>query len=210
MADAPVPRAGGRHRRVRRPRASRAGGRDRVQRRAGELDLRVGRRAAVRAGEALPRRQDRRPGRHDRDGVRDPARPDRKDPDQTPGVIGTRAPSFGRVCAIVHAMRIATWNVNSLKARLEKVTGWLKRAEPDLLLMQETKLGDAAAPSEAFAEAGYRLRPHGEGRWYGGAIDSPGGPTGNVNNLRGALPPAPAVEDRGGEPRPQAREIGVT
>jgi exonuclease III len=43
-------------------------------------------------------------------------------------------------------MCIATWNVNSLKAHLEKVTWWLERARPDVLLMQETKLADAAAP----------------------------------------------------------------
>src|SRR5437899_3089950 len=46
-------------------------------------------------------------------------------------------------------MRIATWNVNSLRARLEKVTWWLARARPDVLMMQETKLADAdARPSE--------------------------------------------------------------
>ena len=43
-------------------------------------------------------------------------------------------------------MRIATWNVNSLKARLEKVEWWLERAAPDVLLMQETKLADDDAP----------------------------------------------------------------
>ena len=42
-------------------------------------------------------------------------------------------------------MRIATWNVNSLKARQEAVEKWLARAEPDVLLMQETKLADAEA-----------------------------------------------------------------
>ena len=47
-------------------------------------------------------------------------------------------------------MRIATWNVNSLKARLEKVSWWLERARPDVLLMQETKLADAAAPVTEF------------------------------------------------------------
>ena len=47
-------------------------------------------------------------------------------------------------------MRIATWNVNSLKARLEKVTWWLDRAKPDVLLMQETKLTDADAPANVF------------------------------------------------------------
>jgi len=44
-------------------------------------------------------------------------------------------------------VRIATWNVNSLKARLEKVTWWLERARPDVLLMQETKLADPDAPA---------------------------------------------------------------
>ena len=43
-------------------------------------------------------------------------------------------------------MRIATWNVNSLKARLAKVEWWLERAAPDVLLMQETKLADDDAP----------------------------------------------------------------
>ena len=52
-------------------------------------------------------------------------------------------------------MRIATWNVNSLSARLEKVVWWLGRARPDVLLMQETKLADADAPVDAFAAAGY-------------------------------------------------------
>jgi exodeoxyribonuclease-3 len=51
-------------------------------------------------------------------------------------------------------MRIATWNVNSLKARLDKVSWWLERAKPDVLLMQETKLADADAPVEAFGRAG--------------------------------------------------------
>ena len=69
-------------------------------------------------------------------------------------------------------MRIATWNVNSLKARLERVIPWLDRARPDVLLMQETKLADADAPVGAFAEAGYTLAHHGEGRWNGVAIAS--------------------------------------
>ena len=47
-------------------------------------------------------------------------------------------------------MRIATWNVNSLKARLEKVKWWLKRAQPEVLLLQETKLGVLDAPVESF------------------------------------------------------------
>ena len=67
-------------------------------------------------------------------------------------------------------MRIATWNVNSLKARQEAVEIWLGRAKPDILLMQETKLGDGDAPVMAFAMAGYQLVHHGEGRWNGVAI----------------------------------------
>jgi exodeoxyribonuclease III len=67
-------------------------------------------------------------------------------------------------------MRIATWNVNSLKARQEAVERWLERAAPDILLMQETKLGDGDAPVMAFAMAGYQLVHHGEGRWNGVAI----------------------------------------
>ncbi|HEX5466714.1 MAG TPA: exodeoxyribonuclease III [Candidatus Limnocylindrales bacterium] len=69
-------------------------------------------------------------------------------------------------------MRIATWNVNSLKARLERVEGWLALREPDVLLMQETKLTDAAAPVLPFQMAGYELAHHGEGRWNGVAIAS--------------------------------------
>jgi len=70
-------------------------------------------------------------------------------------------------------VRIATWNVNSLRARLEKVTWWLERAAPDVLLMQETKLTDDDAPTEEFARQGYELAHHGEGRWNGVAIATP-------------------------------------
>ena len=67
-------------------------------------------------------------------------------------------------------MRIATWNVNSLKARTEAVDRWLERARPDILLMQETKLSDADAPVMQFRMQGYELVHHGEGRWNGVAI----------------------------------------
>ena len=67
-------------------------------------------------------------------------------------------------------MRIATWNVNSLKARQEAVERWLERAAPDILLLQETKLTDDDAPVMAFAMAGYQFVHHGEGRWNGVAI----------------------------------------
>jgi exodeoxyribonuclease-3 len=67
-------------------------------------------------------------------------------------------------------VRIATWNVNSLKARQEAVERWLERAGPDVLLLQETKLTDGDAPVMAFAMAGYQLVHHGEGRWNGVAV----------------------------------------
>jgi len=69
-------------------------------------------------------------------------------------------------------VRIATWNVNSLKARLEKLSWWLERAQPDLLLLQETKLGDDDIPRDLFHRAGYEIAHHGEGRWNGVAIAS--------------------------------------
>ncbi len=69
-------------------------------------------------------------------------------------------------------MRIATWNVNSLKARLDAVEQWLDRAAPDILLLQETKLADDDVPEMPFRMAGYELLHHGEGRWNGVAIAS--------------------------------------
>lgn len=69
-------------------------------------------------------------------------------------------------------MRIATWNVNSLRARLPKVTDWLTRHGVDVLLMQETKLADDAAPEVPFRVIGYELAHYGEGRWNGVAIAS--------------------------------------
>src|SRR6476659_7376932 len=67
-------------------------------------------------------------------------------------------------------MRIATWNVNSLKARLPRVEQWLEEAQPDVLCMQETKLADSAFPALAFSALGYEAAHHGEGRWNGVAI----------------------------------------
>ena len=69
-------------------------------------------------------------------------------------------------------MRIATWNVNSLKARGEAVERWIERAAPDILLLQETKLGDDDVPEMSFRMLGYQVLHHGEGRWNGVAIAS--------------------------------------
>lgn len=69
-------------------------------------------------------------------------------------------------------MRIATWNVNSLKVRLSRVEEWLAYAQPDVLCMQETKMADASFPHLAFAALGYETVHHGDGRWNGVAIAS--------------------------------------
>lgn len=107
-------------------------------------------------------------------------------------------------------MRIATWNVNSLKARLEKVLWWLERARPDVLLMQETKLNDADAPSAAFAAAGYALAHHGEGRWNGVAIASRAGIADVVTNFGHPLRPARTPDVGDDEPLAEARMIAAT
>lgn len=67
-------------------------------------------------------------------------------------------------------MRIATWNVNSLKARQERVEEWLGYAQPDVLCLQETKLADSAFPALAFSAMGYDSAHWGQGRWNGVAI----------------------------------------
>jgi exodeoxyribonuclease-3 len=67
-------------------------------------------------------------------------------------------------------VRIVTWNVNSLKARLERVEAWLADVAPDVVCLQETKLADGAFPSLAFHALGYESVHHGEGRWNGVAI----------------------------------------
>jgi len=106
-------------------------------------------------------------------------------------------------------MRIATWNVNSLKARLEKVTWWLDRAKPDVLLMQETKLTDADAPADVFKNVGYELIHHGEGRWNGVAIASRVGVGDVVANFGDPLRP-PKTEDVGDdEPLAEARMVSA-
>lgn len=106
-------------------------------------------------------------------------------------------------------MRIATWNVNSLNARLERVQGWIERAKPDVLLMQETKLADADVPALAFTQLGYQIAHHGEGRWNGVAIASKVGIDDVVTNFGEPLG-APATPDVGDdEPLAEARMIAA-
>jgi len=67
-------------------------------------------------------------------------------------------------------MRIATWNVNSIKQRLEAVTTWLGDAEPDVVCLQEIKCTDEAFPREAFLDCGYNALVHGQKGFNGVAI----------------------------------------
>ena len=69
-------------------------------------------------------------------------------------------------------MRIATWNVNSLTARLERVQEWIEYACPDILCMQETKVADSTFPSMALSQLGYESASHADGRWNGVAVAS--------------------------------------
>lgn len=87
-------------------------------------------------------------------------------------------------------MRLATWNVNSLKVRLPRVEEWLAEVQPDVLCMQETKLSDDAFPALTFAEMGYETAHHGQGQWNGVAILSKVGLTDVVSNF------APGTGDR--------------
>jgi exodeoxyribonuclease III len=86
-------------------------------------------------------------------------------------------------------MRIATWNVNSLKVRLPRVEEWLEYARPDVLCLQETKLADTAFPHLAFAGFGYEGAHHGDGRWNGVAILSRCGIDDVVCGFAGPLDP---------------------
>ncbi len=96
-------------------------------------------------------------------------------------------------------MRIATWNVNSLKARLPRVEEWLADVQPDVLCLQETKLTDDAFPALTFAGMGYETAHHGQGQWNGVAILSKVGLSDVVPNFAD-----------GGDPDPDARIITAT
>ena len=67
-------------------------------------------------------------------------------------------------------MRIATWNVNSVVARLPRLVQWLELAHPDILCIQETKVSDEQFPTMEIRALGYEIATHGTGRWNGVAI----------------------------------------
>lgn len=86
-------------------------------------------------------------------------------------------------------MLIATWNVNSLKARLDRVTQWVNENQPDVLCMQETKMKDEVFPALTFAEMGYESAHFGHGQWNGVAIISKVGLTDVVTNFAKPIEP---------------------
>jgi exodeoxyribonuclease III len=100
-------------------------------------------------------------------------------------------------------MRIATWNVNSVKQRVPRLLPWLDQRQPDVVCLQETKLTDAAFTAllgEELASRGYAVALHGEAQWNGVAILSKVGLDDVVVGIAGAP----------GFPRPEARAVAAT
>ena len=67
-------------------------------------------------------------------------------------------------------MRLATWNVNSIRARVDRVAAWLERSDVDVLAVQETKCKDAQFPTERFTALGYEVAHAGHSQWNGVAV----------------------------------------
>jgi exodeoxyribonuclease-3 len=80
-------------------------------------------------------------------------------------------------------MKIATWNVNSLKVRLPHVLDWLAAAQPDALCLQETKTEDGGFPFAVLEQAGYRAIHNGQKTYNGVAILARSEPAGIVRDL---------------------------
>src|SRR5690606_1982935 len=69
-------------------------------------------------------------------------------------------------------VRIATWNVNSMRARADRVSAWLERSDVDVVAVQETKCRDDQFPASVFTDLGYEVAHHGLGQWNGVALAS--------------------------------------
>ncbi len=69
-------------------------------------------------------------------------------------------------------MKLATWNVNSIRTRVDRVTAFLERSGVDVLAMQETKCKDEQFPHAPFEAIGYEVAHHGYNQWNGVAIAS--------------------------------------
>lgn len=115
-------------------------------------------------------------------------------------------------------MRVATWNVNSVTARLPRLHEWLDQVRPDVLCLQEIKCTSEAFPAEGVIERGYEVAAHGDGRWNGVAILSRVGLTDVSRGFRGqpgyAAPSAKGEEetllDVPATPVVEARALGAT
>ena len=103
-------------------------------------------------------------------------------------------------------LRIATWNVNSIRTRVDRVVDWMARAEVDVLAMQETKCADDQFPAMTFLGAGYEVVHSGHDQWNGVAIASRVG----FDQVRTGFEGQPAW--RGGKdgPAAEARALGAT
>jgi len=102
----------------------------------------------------------------------------------------------------VGPVRIATWNVNSVKQRVPRLLPWLDERQPDVVCLQETKLADDAfieLLGDELAQRGYAIALHGEPTWNGVAILSRVG----LGDVVMGLPGAP------GFPRPEARAVSA-
>jgi exodeoxyribonuclease-3 len=97
-------------------------------------------------------------------------------------------------------VRIATWNVNSVIARLPRLLAWLEETAPDAVCLQETKCGGDAFPAAEVEALGYQAAAHGDGRWNGVALLSR---VGLSEVTRGLV-------DEPGYPLPEARALGAT
>ena len=87
-------------------------------------------------------------------------------------------------------MRLVTWNVNSVKARLPRLLDWLETRAPDVVCLQETKVTDEAFPTAEVRALGYEVAHHGSGRWNGVAVLSRLG----LDDVRPGLPGAPEFD----------------
>ena len=93
-------------------------------------------------------------------------------------------------------MRIATWNVNSIGARIERVVEWLEAAQPDIVALQELKCTTEAFPEMPIQALGYEVAAHGNGRWNGVALLSRVGMTDVALDLVDQPPYEDVVETR--------------
>jgi exodeoxyribonuclease-3 len=112
-------------------------------------------------------------------------------------------------------VRIATWNVNSVGARLPRLNEWLESVEPDVLCLQETKIATDAFPAEHAESLGYEIASNGDGRWNGVAILSRVGLQDVSRGFVGQPPYAPPVDEDdpalvGKPPAVEARAVGAT